>query len=128
MVLNAEKMYMSGKKMVYKELIYHSGYVGHLKRKRFREMVFEKPEVLIRNCVYKMLPKNTKRFERLRKLFIYRDQDHRFDFLPKVRAAQQFGHVKQEDATKYAPELFVPEEELVFELNSEADLKNRRRV
>ncbi len=83
-VLNAEKMYMSGKKMIYKELIYHTGYVGHLKRKRFREMVFEKPEVLIRNCVYKMLPKNKKRFDRLRKLFIYRDQEHRFDFLPKV--------------------------------------------
>lgn len=83
-VLNADQMHMTGKRMIHKELIYHSGYVGGLKRRRFRDVIREKPEVLIRNCVYKMLPKNKKRFERLRKLFIYRDQEHKFDFLPKV--------------------------------------------
>ncbi len=34
--------------------------------------------------------------------------------------------MKQEDPTKYAPELFIPEEELVFEINSEAELKTRK--
>lgn len=69
---------------MYKEMIYHSGYVGGLKRVPFKEMVFTKPEVLFRQCVYRMLPKNRKRFPRLRKLFIYRDQEHKFPFLPKV--------------------------------------------
>ena len=72
-ILNAEKLYMSKKRMMFKELIYHTGYVGHLRRVPFKEMVFKKPEVLFRQCIFKMLPKNKKRFPRLKKLFIYRD-------------------------------------------------------
>jgi large subunit ribosomal protein L13 len=83
-VLNAEKMFMAKKRMLYKELIYHTGYVGGLKRIPFKTMIFKKPEILVRQCVYRMLPKNKKRFPRLRRLFIYRDQEHRFPFLPKV--------------------------------------------
>lgn len=84
MVLNAEKMYMNGRKMLYKEFIYHTGYIGSLKRIPFEKLVFEKPELLVRNCVAKMLPKNSLRDRRLGRLFIYRDQEHRFAFLPKV--------------------------------------------
>lgn len=83
-ILNAEKMYMSRRRMQFKEIIYHTGYVGGLKRISFKDMIFRKPEIIFRQCVYRMLPKNRKRFDRLRRLFIFRDQEHSFSFLPKV--------------------------------------------
>lgn len=83
-ILNAEKIYMSGKRMQNKQIVYHTGYMGGLKTIPFKDMIFRKPEVIFRQCVYRMLPKNTKRFDRLRKLFIFRDQEHSFSFLPKV--------------------------------------------
>lgn len=118
-ILNAEKLHLFGRRMIDKELIYHTGYVGSLKRIPFKEMVFRKPEILFRQSIFKMMPKNKQRFERLRKLFIYRDQDHPFTFLPK------FGHVKQADPTIYASELFVPEQELVFRVESKEQLESR---
>lgn len=120
-ILNAEKLHLFGRRMIDKELIYHTGYVGNLKRIPFKDMVFKKPEILFRQSIFKMMPKNKQRFDRLRKLFIYRDQDHPFSFLPK------FGHVQQADPTIYAPELFIPENELVFKLESKEELEKRKR-
>ena len=65
-------------------MIYHTGYVGHLRRKPYRDLVFQKPELMISNMVSKQFPKNKLRYKRLRNLFIYRDQEHDWpSFLPK---------------------------------------------
>lgn len=71
--------------MMEKDLVYHTGYIGNLKRIPYRDMVFNKPEILILNSVSKMLPKNSLRFKRLKNIFIFRDQEHHWpSFLPKV--------------------------------------------
>lgn len=85
LVLNATKTFMRSQKMRKKDLIYHSGYVGGLKRRPFRELVFDKPEMLITWAVLQQLPKNKLSKEKVRNLIVYRDQEHDWPhILPKV--------------------------------------------
>ena len=70
-VVNAEKALFMGRKLKFKNLKYHTGIPGGLKTKKFKDMLFLKPELLIFNSVYKMLPKNKIRFLFLENLTIY---------------------------------------------------------
>src|SRR5258705_11499980 len=72
-VINADKVRMTGNKVEQKIYYSHSGYPGGLKEvpaKRIRET---KPEWIIREAVLGMLPKNKLRARRAKKLRIYRD-------------------------------------------------------
>jgi large subunit ribosomal protein L13 len=72
-VINANKIRMTGNKVEQKVYYSHSGYPGGLKEvpaKRIRET---KPEWIIREAVLGMLPKNKLRARRAKKLRIYRD-------------------------------------------------------
>src|ERR1700756_686461 len=72
-VINADKVRMTGNKVEQKEYYSHSGYPGGLKvvpAKRVRE---NKADWMIREAVLGMLPKNKLRARRARKLRIYRD-------------------------------------------------------
>jgi large subunit ribosomal protein L13 len=72
-VINADKVRMTGNKVDQKIYYSHSGYPGGLKAvpaKRVRET---KPEWMIREAVLGMLPKNKLRARRAKKLRIYRD-------------------------------------------------------
>jgi large subunit ribosomal protein L13 len=72
-VINANKMRMTGNKVEQKIYYSHSGYPGGLKAvpaKRIRE---SKPEWIIREAVLGMLPKNKLRARRAKKLRVYRD-------------------------------------------------------
>jgi large subunit ribosomal protein L13 len=72
-VINADKVRMTGNKVEQKIYYSHSGYPGGLKAvpaKRVRET---KPEWMIREAVLGMLPKNKLRARRAKKLRIYRD-------------------------------------------------------
>src|SRR4029077_5842789 len=72
-VINANKMRMTGNKVEQKVYYSHSGYPGGLKAvpaKRIRE---SKPEWIIREAVLGMLPKNKLRARRAKKLRVYRD-------------------------------------------------------
>src|SRR5258708_9338658 len=72
-VINADKVRMTGNKVEQKVYYSHSGYPGGLKEvpaKRVRET---KPEWIIREAVLGMLPKNKLRARRAKKLRIYRD-------------------------------------------------------
>ena len=53
------------------DLKYHTGRPGGLKEKKYKNIINEKPELLIFNCVYKMLPKNRMRFKFLDNLTIF---------------------------------------------------------
>lgn len=87
-VLNANKTFMRSTKMKQKDLIYHSGYIGGLKKKPFRTLVFDRPEMLYTWAVLKQLPKNKLSKEKVRNLMVYRDQEHDWpEILPKVRAS-----------------------------------------
>src|ERR1700739_382710 len=72
-VVNADKIRMTGNKLEQKVYYSHSGYPGGLKEvpaKRVRET---KPEWVVREAIIGMLPKNKLRARRLKKLRIYRD-------------------------------------------------------
>jgi large subunit ribosomal protein L13 len=72
-VINADKIKMTGNKLEQKVYHSHSGYPGGLKEvpaKRVRE---SKPEWLVREAIMGMLPKNKLRARRARKLRVYRD-------------------------------------------------------
>jgi large subunit ribosomal protein L13 len=72
-VINADKIRMTGNKVEQKIYYSHSGYPGGLKEvpaKRIRET---KPEWIVREAVLGMLPKNKLRARRAKKLRVYRD-------------------------------------------------------
>jgi len=72
-VINADKVRMTGNKVEQKTYVSHSGYPGGLKvvpAKRVRE---SKPDWMIREAVLGMLPKNKLRARRAKKLRVYRD-------------------------------------------------------
>lgn len=73
-VINTDKMRVSGKKM--KEKIYyrHSGYPGGLKAETL-EMVFKKDSRrVLRRAIYGMLPKNKLRDKMIKKLELYKEE------------------------------------------------------
>lgn len=57
-VLNAEKIQVTGAKMEQKKYYHHTGYIGHLKSKTMKEIFQKNPEEIIRRAVWGMLPKN----------------------------------------------------------------------
>lgn len=69
-ILNSEKVKVSGKKEEQKKYYRHSGYLGHLKEKTLKEMRAQKPEFILKNAVSGMLSKNKHRDAQLRRLFI----------------------------------------------------------
>lgn len=75
-VINAEKIKVTGKKMDQKLYRKHSDYVGGLKETTLREMMDKKPEEVIRLAVKGMLPKNTLGKDSLKKLRVYTGADH----------------------------------------------------
>jgi large subunit ribosomal protein L13 len=58
-VVNAEKISLTGKKLTDKIYYHHSGYPGGIKAMAAGKMLKEKPEELLRKAVRGMLPKNT---------------------------------------------------------------------
>jgi large subunit ribosomal protein L13 len=75
-VVNADKVLLTGDKLQKKMYYRHSGYVGGLREIPAREMLQKKPENLIRLAVKGMLPKNSLGRRQLRKLKIYASPDH----------------------------------------------------
>ena len=75
-VVNAEKVAMTGRKWQNKVYYRHSGYVGGLKETSAREMREKKPEAILRHAVRGMLPKNSLGRRQLKKLKIYAGPEH----------------------------------------------------
>jgi len=75
-VLNADKIVLTGKKWQQKTYYRYSGYIGGMKNASARKMSQEKPEQLIRLAVRGMLPKNRLGRSLLKKLKIYRGVEH----------------------------------------------------
>ena len=75
-VINADKVILTGGKIEKKMYYHHSGYVGGLKKTTAKEMLLKKPENLIKFAVKGMLPKNSLGRRQLTKLKIYTDQDY----------------------------------------------------
>jgi len=75
-VVNAEKVRLTGKKWENKYYYRHSGYMGGLKQMTAKELLEKKPEELIRHAVKGMLPKNRLGRRLLKKLKIYAGPNH----------------------------------------------------
>ena len=75
-VVNAEKVHLTGRKLDQKMYWRHSGYPGGIRGKTARKMLETKPEEVLRKAVRGMLPKNTLGRGLLKKLKIYAGADH----------------------------------------------------
>jgi large subunit ribosomal protein L13 len=75
-IINADKVRLTGRKLEQKTYYHHSGYQGGLKATRADKMLREKPEKMFRLAVRGMLPKNTLGRAQLTKLKIYTGESH----------------------------------------------------
>lgn len=75
-VVNAEKIKVTGKKITDKNYYAHSGYLGGLKTKSLAEMLDRKPEEVIKLAVRRMLPKTRLGRKMIKKLKIYSGAEH----------------------------------------------------
>jgi large subunit ribosomal protein L13 len=75
-VVNAEKVKLTGDKWNKKTYYRYSGYMGGLKSTTARKLVQEKPEHMIRLAVWGMLPKNRLGRKLIRKLKVYTGSEH----------------------------------------------------
>ncbi len=75
-VVNAEKVVVTGKKLDQKTYFRHSEYVGGVKEPTLREMLQKKPEEVVRHAVKGMLPKGPLGNEMLEKLHVYAGENH----------------------------------------------------
>ena len=76
-VVNADKIKVSGKKMDQKIYYNHSDYVGGMKETTLREMMAKKPEKVVELAVKGMLPKGPLGRQMYTKLFVYAGPEHK---------------------------------------------------
>jgi len=75
-VINAEKIKVTGQKLDKKIYYKHTNHPGGLKQKTLREMLDRKPEAVITGAVKGMLPKNRLSAQLLKKLKVYAGSEH----------------------------------------------------
>ena len=75
-VVNAEKIVVTGKKLQDKRYYRHSGYPGGLRSRSLTEMLDRQPEEVIRKAVKGMLPRNRLARAQITKLKVYAGPDH----------------------------------------------------
>src|SRR5213075_208643 len=75
-VVNAEKIHVTGKKLDDKMYYRHSGYPGGLKERTLREQLDRRPTEVLRKAVKGMLPRNRLARQQLLKLKIYAGPEH----------------------------------------------------
>jgi large subunit ribosomal protein L13 len=75
-VVNAEKVAVTGNRMDEKMYYHHSGYPGGLRAENMRQVIQKHPDRVIRQAVQKMLPKNDLSRQIIRKLKVYAGPEH----------------------------------------------------
>ena len=75
-VVNADKVAVTGKKLEQKIYYHHSGYVGGMKETKLKEKLAKKPEQVIELAVKGMLPKGPLGRQMYKKLFVYAGPEH----------------------------------------------------
>jgi len=76
-IVNAEKVSVTGKKLDQKFYYHHSGYVGGLKRTSMREKMAKKPEQVVELAIKGMLPKGPLGRQMYSKLHVYAGPEHK---------------------------------------------------
>ncbi|MBU5591777.1 50S ribosomal protein L13 [Clostridium sp. MSJ-4] len=75
-IINAEKVVLTGKKLDQKMMRHHSLYPGGLKETPYREVLAKKPEFVFEEAVRRMLPTGVLGRQMLKKLKVYRGSEH----------------------------------------------------
>ena len=75
-VLNSDKVVLTGKKLEQKMYTYHTGYIGGLKQTPYKDMMAKKSDVVVYEAVKGMLPKNSLGRQMLTKLRVYKGGEH----------------------------------------------------
>ncbi len=75
-VINAEKIVLTGRKLDQKKYYRHSGYIGGLKTITAKKLLEKRPEDVIRFAVRGMLPKNSLGRKLFKKLKVYAGEQH----------------------------------------------------
>ena len=78
-VINAEKVSVTGKKLLQKIYYNHSDYVGGMRETTLKEMLAKLPERVIDHAVKGMLPKGPLGREMYKKLFVYAGPEHKHE-------------------------------------------------
>ena len=75
-IINADKVRLTGKKLDKKYYRYHTGYIGGLKEVQYKKLMAEKPEFVVYKAVKGMLPKNAIGRTMIKKLHVYAGNEH----------------------------------------------------
>ena len=75
-VINTDKVVLTGKKLENKFYRYHTGYIGGLKEISYKKMLAEKSDLAVYEAVKGMLPKNSLGRAMLKKLKVYKGAEH----------------------------------------------------
>ena len=75
-VINTDKVVLTGKKLEDKFYRYHSGYIGGLKEIPYKKLMAEKSDLAVYEAVKGMLPKNSLGRVMLKKLRVYKGAEH----------------------------------------------------
>lgn len=75
-VINAEKIVLTGNKMTDKIYYHHTGYPGGIKKASYGDLIEKKPEFVIYEAVRRMMPKGPLGSKMLKKLRVYRGAEH----------------------------------------------------
>ena len=75
-ILNSDKVVLTGKKLEDKFYRYHTGYIGGLKEISYKKMLEEKSDLAVYEAVKGMLPKNSLGRDMIKKLRVYKGAEH----------------------------------------------------
>lgn len=75
-VINAEKIRLTGNKEQQKEYIHHTGYLGHLRRKPFEVVKATNPRRILQEAIAGMVPRNKLKKFIMAKLYLYAGTEH----------------------------------------------------
>ena len=75
-VLNSDKVVLTGKKLEQKMYTYHTGYIGGLKQTPYKDMMAKKSDLAVYEAIKGMLPKNSLGRQMITKLRVYKGAEH----------------------------------------------------
>ena len=75
-VINTDKVVLTGNKLEDKMYRYHTGYIGNLKEIPYKKMMAEKSDLAVYEAIKGMLPKNSLGRQMLKKLRVYKGAEH----------------------------------------------------
>lgn len=75
-IINADKVKLTGRKLEQKKYYNHSGYMGGLRERTARQLLEKNPEEIIKHAVKGMLPKNSLGRSMFKKLKVYTGENH----------------------------------------------------